>query len=226
MPEPGLLYVQSRPKDFFSEDAFNKWYSEFHIQDVIASGLSDLAVRYKNTNPEAAWPYLCIYRLPDITKVTDKSVTDKVPLKHDLIPDGKIWPEALDADMRTFTLTQKFDGQIPKTGARGQALRTVMIEPGNDADFDEWYRKQHLDMLSMVPGFRRSTRYQLSDQENKEGHPRFIAMHEYDTADFPVEAVKLVTGTEWSRKVLKEAKSFSGDVWEEIAATGDVESKF
>jgi hypothetical protein len=50
-------------------------------------------------------------------------------------------------------------------------------------------------------------------------------LHEWDTSEFPADAVKLVTGTEWSKKVLGAAKSFGGDLWEEIAVVGAVESK-
>ena len=192
---------------------------------MVASPLSDLAIRYKNTNPSAKWPYLCVYRMTDVTTIADEKVVASIPGKHDLIPNDQTWHEAIDAEMRTYVLLQKFEGQIPKEGARGKALRTVFMEPGDEKDFDEWYRKQHLDMLSMVPGYRRSTRYQLADAENKEGNPRFVALHEYDTKEFPVDAVKLVTGTEWSKKILREAKHFSGDVWEEIASTGAGESK-
>lgn len=76
-------------------------------------------------------------------------------------------------------------------------------------------------MLSMVNGFRRSTRYRRVDGTP----PRFVALHEYDTMNFPAEQVKLVTGTEWSRKILGAAKSFEGDVWKFINAYGDTGSK-
>lgn len=108
-------------------------------------------------------------------------------------------------------------------GPRGKALRTVWVEPAanGDEEFEEWYRKQHLDMLSMVRGFRRSTRYRRLDGQP----PRYLACHEYDTTDFPVDQVKLVTGTEWSKKILGAAKSFEGDVWEMIAVYGDSGSR-
>jgi len=76
-------------------------------------------------------------------------------------------------------------------------------------------------MLAMVKGFRRSTRYKRVDNEA----PRFVALHEYDTTDLPVEQVKLVTGTEWSKKVIGGAKAFEVDVWEFINAYGDTPSK-
>jgi len=228
MATPGLLYVLSKPKHAsFSESDFNTWYTSHHIQDVVNSGLADLAIRYKNTSPDAKWPYLALYRLPDVAKLQDPNVMASIPKKHDLLPEGKEFFDVLDTDMRPFVLLQKFEGQVAKEGPRGKALRTVLIEPaeGSDDEFDEWYRKQHLDMLSMVSGFRRSTRYKLVPESAALGHPRYLACHEYDDKNFPLEQVKLVTGTEWSKKNLGSAKKFEGDVWEEIGVAGDVESK-
>jgi hypothetical protein len=88
----------------------------------------------------------------------------------------------------------------------------------------QWYRKQHLDMLSMVTGFRRSTRYQLVE-EKPSGDARFIACHEYDSTDYPVDKIKLTIGTEWSKKIIGSAKKFEREVWEEIAVTGAVGDK-
>lgn len=72
----------------------------------------------------------------------------------------------------------------------------------------------------MVSGYRRSTRYQIAPEAAALGHPRFLACHEYDDKKFPVEQVKLVTGTEWSKKILGAAKKFEGEMWEFIAVTG------
>ena len=76
-------------------------------------------------------------------------------------------------------------------------------------------------MLGMVTGFRRSTRYKRVDNVA----PKFVALHEYDTTEFPVEQVKLVTGTEWSKKIISGSRAFQGDVWEFINAYGDTASK-
>lgn len=95
------------------------------------------------------------------------------------------------------------------------------MEPaeGEEADFDEWYRKQHLDMLSMCRGYRRTTRYKRLDGAT----PRFLALHEYACApsEVPTDQIKQVTGTEWSKKIISEAKAFDRDVFELIQAQGD-----
>jgi hypothetical protein len=92
-----------------------------------------------------------------------------------------------------------------------------------EADFEAWYRKQHLDMLAMCEGYRRTTRYERVDG----ARPRFLALHEWacKPEDLPKEKVKQLCETEWSRKILGEAKVFDRDVFELIEAQGKVEMK-
>lgn len=181
-PIPGLLWAYSKPKSSFLEADYNAWYTDHHIHHVVDAGLSNLAIRYKNVSPDAKWPYLAVFRLPDVAKLQDKKFMGSIPTTHELLPEEMAWSDAMEVDIRPFTLLQKFEGQIPKEGTRGKALPTVMVEPseGGEAEFDDaiqpipillrymyltdekWYRKQHLDMLSMVPGYRRSTRYEIA----------------------------------------------------------------
>jgi hypothetical protein len=79
-------------------------------------------------------------------------------------------------------------------------------------------------MLSMIEGYRRSTRYQ-SVEETPTGTTRFLACHEFDSTIFPVDKVKHAVGTEWSKKILGSVKSFEGEFWEELAAAGAVDDK-
>jgi len=63
----------------------------------------------------------------------------------------------------------------------------------------------------MVPGYSRSTWYKLRDEDLALGHPRYLACHEFDNANLPLEQLKLATGTEWSTKTLGAAKKFEAD---------------
>jgi len=116
MPTAGLACAFTSPKAPLSEQDYNEWYSEYHIQDVVHAGLATLAVRYKNKNPNAAWPYLAVYHLPDIAKLRDQEFMASIPHTHALLPDGKPWPEALNHDIRSFTVIQEFEGPTPMEG--------------------------------------------------------------------------------------------------------------
>lgn len=223
MATPGVAIVLSRNKPTWTEETFNKWYSGVHIKNVVKAGLSDLVIRYRNTNRSAEWPYLAVYRMVDVNDVFNPKKLARVPANDPLLPNGGPWREAIDMDLRPFGWVQTFEGKVSEDRVRGKVLRTVLIEPGNDDDLEEWYRKEHLDIISTVPGYRRSTRYKISDLENKDGLPRYLALHEYDT--IPTEASNRVTSMDWYKKFLREAKSYNEDVWEEIASTDSGEAK-
>jgi hypothetical protein len=160
--EPGVLVVFSKITHPDLTDAvFNEWYSGEHVHAFVKSGMTDLVLRYKNLNATAKWSYLALYRLPDITKFYDPDMLGSVPTNSDLLPGptkgskGGAYTDVMALDMNPFKLQQKFDGANVKSGkvtGRAKGLSTALIEPkaGTDADFDEWYRKEHLDMLRYV----------------------------------------------------------------------------
>jgi hypothetical protein len=154
----GLLMVKSRPNHpDLTDAAFNDWYTNEHIGDMAKSGLTDLVVRYKNVNASAAWPYLAVYRLPDVSKLQDPKVMGSVPATSQKLPGkvkgskGGAYTDVVKMEPSPYIRTQTFEGQAKKAG-RGKGLITVAMEPANgtEADFDDWYRRQHLDMLRYV----------------------------------------------------------------------------
>ncbi|KAE9971890.1 hypothetical protein BLS_003330 [Venturia inaequalis] len=216
----GLLMVLSKPVHPDLTDAtFNQWYSGPHIHDMLASNITDLILRYKNTNPAAKYPYLALYRLPDTSKISELG---KVPTTSDLLPGkvkgtkGGAYTDVLDLDKRVYTRTQTFEGQVEVKG-RGKALVTASmgVVNGTEGELDDWYRRQHLDMLSMIKGYHRSTRYVKLDGSS----PMFLAMHELDSVTVGPE-MKLVLGTEWAKKVLSKVMTSQNDVWEYIIELG------
>jgi len=121
--------------------------------------------------------------------------------------------------LQTFT-AQNFNAKTD--GNHGRILVSVKmaVREGMDAEFDEWYRKQHLDMLSMVKGYRRTTKWKVNPvRPAAEGTPEYLALHEFE-AKPPMEQMEVVVGTEWSRKVIGEARAFVRDVWELVDVQG------
>lgn len=231
MPTPELLYVGSAIKEpVLTEDAFVKWYDEVHIPDVLASG-PPFALRYKNTNPSAAFPHLVLYTV--VPGYLESDTFKNAKMSHDTLPGGRSHFELINFDARVYEKIQTFEGQIPKEGRAAKCLIAVAMEPAEgeeaDKDFDAWYRLQHLDMLGTVTGYRRSTRYKLKFSPNPEAAgkklPRYLALHEYDRTDIPQEQIKLAVGTEWSKKVIGGAKAFVRDVYVLQHEAGDPEVK-
>ncbi|KAF2673790.1 hypothetical protein BT63DRAFT_166875 [Microthyrium microscopicum] len=246
----GLLFVASRPTHpELTEDVFNQWYNKEHLPNFINKNISDLAVRYKNTNTSAEYPYLAVYRI-DVEKLKNPLLLTGLTFTSQLLPGktngtkGGSFLDVMKMDMRMYSRIQTFEGQTPEK-SRGKGLITLAMEPtaGTEKEVDDWYRLQHLDMFrycstmapkwyiaqirltrsSMLKGYHRSTRYQKLDNSS----PRFLAMHEFDTTSIPAE-MKMLLNTEWAKKIVAGTKSSERNVWEWVAelGKGKAEEKF
>ena len=133
--------------------------------------------------------------------------------------------EMIEYGVSAWTKIQTFEPYDHTGQERGQTLVAVFVEPGDgandEADLDAWYRKQHLDMLSMCRGYRRSTRY--CRYGDADAGPRYLALHEYacEPEELPSEQILKTRETEWARDVLGKAKVFEREVWGLIGVQGE-----
>ncbi|KAF2161836.1 hypothetical protein M409DRAFT_27892 [Zasmidium cellare ATCC 36951] len=227
MCTPGLTFVASNVLDPAKtlDEKYNKFYNDEHLPDVLASGLTKLALRYKNINTESKMPYIALYPVEDASMTGSEAAVKLIQdTRKSKTFDGEDIYDYINFDIRRYEKIQTYEAyqQEGRSGnERGRTIICVGMEPGDEADFDEWYRKQHLDMLGMCRGYRRCTRYKNMDDQQ----PRFLALHEYDckAEDVPSEQIKQVVATEWSKKIVGEAKIFDRNVFELIQAQGQTE---
>lgn len=103
---PGILLAATYITDpALSDKTFNKWYNEIHIPDVIATGGISQATRFRNANPDATEKYLAIYHVPDLSIVTSEKF-QKIPDKHEMLPDGRSIREVVNMEVRFYKLVQ------------------------------------------------------------------------------------------------------------------------
>jgi len=233
MSKPALLFVIARISDSSktTDSKFNQMYNEEHLPDVLnyKKKVTDLALRYKNTNASSNRPYLALYPVKDADFFTSGTLEElTTDTRHSRTYDGEDITSFVSFDARPYEKIQTYEGyghEDESGSQRGQTLTCVFMEPaeGEEVDFEDWYRKQHLDMLAMCTGYRRTTRYKRIDDVS----PRYLALHEWACApsELPTEQVKQVASTEWSKKILGEAKVFDRDVFELIQAQGDAARK-
>ena len=238
MPTPGLMFALSKPKDpKTSEEQYNRFYNEEHLPDVLTffkkAGINPaFALRYKNNDPEAKLPFLALYPLPDAQYIFSPDMQQTLPeqtKESKVLGLDNIW-ENLDLDIRPYEKIQTFEGygHASKSGnERGKTIVCVAMEPGEgegqEQDLDDWYRKQHLDMMSMARNYRRTTRYKRMDDQK----PRYLALHEYACRadELPTQQIEQLKATEWSKKILDECSGFDRDVFELTEAQGEVSEK-
>lgn len=236
MAKPGLFFVTAKVLDSsqVSGEQYDRFYRLEHLPEVTdfykQNDFTLLALSYRNADPERYRTHLGLYPVPDVEQGYSflQNVFFHRGMQSEIL-GGNIF-EYLAADLIPYEKIQTFEGygHAEKTGLeRGQTLVCVAMEPGpseeQERDFEEWYRKQHLDMLSMCKGYRRTTRYKRLDGEK----PRYLALHEYDCApdELPSDQIAQVSATEWTQKILNEAETYDRDVFQLFRAIGHAEEK-
>ncbi|EMC91276.1 hypothetical protein BAUCODRAFT_320634 [Baudoinia panamericana UAMH 10762] len=229
MSNPGLMFVTSRVTDSSktSDEKYNRFYNDEHLPDVLNYGISKVAIRYKNVNAESKIPYLACYPLDDANFLTSPGLEKLVQdTRSSKTFDNQDVYDYVEFGLRPYEKIQTYEGihpdstSLPDPSSHAHTVICVAMEPADEQDFDDWYRKQHLDMMAMLPPYRRTTRYKRLDGEV----PRYLAMHEYDCKpdEIPAERAKLVN-SEWSRKIIGECKVFDRDVFELVQVQGDAQ---
>ncbi|KAK5064437.1 hypothetical protein LTR84_000270 [Exophiala bonariae] len=232
MPLPYFLHVNSRPKPDSGVDnkLWEKWYITEHLPDLVNSGTTKRAAFYRETfdfplAPEERSPraYLAVYQTDFEDALSSSEFANNVRHGSDLFPTKRETTENGDFDARNYKLIMDYDPK--KTGESAPPfLVTVEMEPVDEADLDKWYQEEHLEMLSKMPGYRRSSRYVLGPKTPITlGEPgRFLALHELDdlhAASFSEESAAANT-TPWSVKHIQGSKVFIARGWELLHSEG------
>jgi hypothetical protein len=109
--------------------------------------------------------------------------------------------------------------------ASGTGLLVIWtdVAPEYEAEFNEWYDKEHVPQLLTVPGILTGRRYQAV-----EGKPKYIAMYEmadenvWESAAFREVREK---PTDWSRKMIPQFRNTQRGIFKQIFAYGDCTTK-
>ncbi len=84
----------------------------------------------------------------------------------------------------------------------GLLMTFTEVPPELEADFNEWYNREHLDERINIPGFRRARRYEGIDAEIK-----YFTIYEALASDniaSPAYLDVLKEQTEWSRRIMPQ----------------------
>jgi hypothetical protein len=111
------------------------------------------------------------------------------------------------------------------TMATGTGLLVIWtdVAPEYEAEFNEWYDKEHVPQLLTVPGILTGRRYQAVD-----GKPKYIAIYEmadervWNSAAFVEVREK---PTDWSRKIIPQFRNTQRGIFRQIFSYGDTPAK-
>src|ERR1700693_204341 len=93
---------------------------------------------------------------------------------------------------------------MPLAG-KGMLLTSMDIDPANEAEFNRWYDREHLEERVAIDGFLEARRYIAH-----EGQPKYLSLYSsetFDVLDSPAYRNALANQTGWSRTNIARFKN-------------------
>jgi heme-degrading monooxygenase HmoA len=87
--------------------------------------------------------------------------------------------------------------KLPPEGAGGFLLNAMNVEPGAEAEFNEWYDNEHIPGLAAVPGCLCARRFRATSANR-----RYVALYHLTSPEVQATAAwKSAADTEWTRRL-------------------------
>ena len=93
---------------------------------------------------------------------------------------------------------------MPLAG-KGMLLTSMDVDAADEADFNRWYDREHLEERVAIPGFIEARRYVAH-----RASPKYLCLYStatFDVLDSPAYRAKLANPTEWSTKTMARFKN-------------------
>jgi hypothetical protein len=93
---------------------------------------------------------------------------------------------------------------MPLAG-KGMLLTSMDIDPSDEAEFNRWYDREHLEERVAIEGFLEARRYVAH-----QGSPKYLCLYStvtLDVLDSPAYRAKLASPTDWSKRTMARFKN-------------------
>src|SRR6202035_5560198 len=94
--------------------------------------------------------------------------------------------------------------KMPIAG-KGMLLTSMDVDAADEADFNRWYDREHLEERAAIPGFIEARRYVA-----EEGAPKYLSLYSTETfevLDSPAYRKALASQTAWSKANIARFKN-------------------
>jgi hypothetical protein len=169
----GLLVAGFDSSDV-NEDEFNDWYDTEHVPERRAvRGFISCERWIGAENPKIS---IATYDLESLDVL--RSDAYRAIAGENLSPWSKRVTARVERLMR-FEGTQILPGdQLPPANAGGLLLNAMNVVPDFDAEFNEWYDKEHIPALAAVPGVLSARRFRGTS-----GNRKYVALYHLDSPE-------------------------------------------
>jgi hypothetical protein len=176
-----------------AEDEFNDWYDTEHLPERKRVPGFLVCERWIGATDRRV--SVATYDLEDVQVL--KSPAYLAIGGENLSPWSKRVTSRVERLMR-FEGDQILPGdQLPPTGAGGLLLNAMNIAPEFEAEFNEWYDKEHIPALAAVPGVLSARRFRGSS-----GNRKYVALYHLATPEVQESAEwKQARQSDWTSRL-------------------------
>ncbi|KAF8856827.1 alpha/beta-hydrolase [Acephala macrosclerotiorum] len=216
---PGILYVTMQPKPELQDSAFHDWYNNEHGPTRLRLPFCINGFRYRandlsgSTGSETKPEWMAIYDITDMDELTkdaylrlrDPPVKSQreVDTMSKIKVDRKLYDFIEERHSADFRELEKVENE-----GEGNVMVAVFLDlqagEGMREQLDKWYREEHIEMLSKVPGWLRTRRFVTSSIDPK-APVEFLALHEYKPQNgLGGKEFQAATSTPWNEDIMKK----------------------
>lgn len=212
-PTPGILYVTMQPSSSLTDAQFHDWYNNEHGPTRLRLPFITNGFRYRGadiqpgagTSQKPEW--MAIYDITDMEELNKDAYLRlrDPPVKSQREADTM---KQINIDRKLYDFIESRESKDYKkledvqNAGEGNVMVVVAlnIQPGADkkAELERWYREEHIDLLSKVPGWRRTRRF-VTSSIDAQAPIEYVAIHEYaPTNGLDGPEFKAATTTKWN----------------------------
>jgi hypothetical protein len=178
-----------------AEDEFHDWYDTEHLPERQRVPGFLLCQRWLGVDDRTV--SVATYDLESLTVLAGS--TYRAIGGDNLSPWSKRITARVERLMR-FEGEQILPGdQLPPASARGLLLNAMNIAPEVEAEFNQWYDKEHIPALAAVPGVLCARRFRGT------GNRKYVALYHLEAPDVvESEDWKRARKSEWSSRIVPQ----------------------
>ncbi|KAK4545697.1 hypothetical protein LTR36_002651 [Oleoguttula mirabilis] len=204
MNGPGYLAVAIQPGSKTDNAAFHEWYNTEHGPLRLRLPFILTGDRYReNDGQKPEWS--AVYDVSDLSWL-DKRIYTRLREERSQREKAVMGTfESLDRKIyRTVSTRGDFKGPAPVQVAVSMTLKDADLD-----DFNKWYEEEHINMLSKIPGWLRTRRFEMVVGGLKgmppAGQTECLAIHDYEEKNGQGGPEhKAAQNTPWRTKVMEK----------------------
>src|SRR5262249_39233753 len=203
MAAPMGLLVAGFDFSAVAEDEFNDWYDTEHIPErQRVPGFVNCERWIGAENPKVA---IATYDLESL------AVLQSAPYRAIAGPNLSVWSKRVTGKCKRicrFEAEQTLPGNqsAPTEGAEGMLFFAMNPIREAEADFNDWYNKEHVPALGAVPGCLSARRFKIHNAAS-DGNHRYLALYHLASPEVCSSAAwRKAAETPWTLKIRPQTR--------------------